>query len=177
MKRICVFLSSKSNLPAGFQKAAEEVGAWIGQTGRTLVYGGSNRGLMEVLAQSAKKAGAQVIGVVPEILEERRWVSDTLDVTFHTADLDDRKATMIRESDVFVALPGGIGTLDEVFTILGANIIGLQKKRVVLYNVNGCWNQLIELLKGLSEAGLVSQELEKLIDIATNTDELEKICS
>ena len=78
-------------------------------THRTLVYGGARKGLMEVLAQSVKRHGGRIYGMVPDILQERGWVSDTLDVTFRCVDLTDRKAMMNRESDVLVALPGGMG--------------------------------------------------------------------
>lgn len=177
MKKIGVFLSSKPNLPESFSQAAEEVGAWIGRTGRTLVYGGSNRGLMEVLAQSTKRNGGRVIGVVPEIVMQRGYVSDNIDITFHTADLNDRKAVMVRESDLLLALPGGIGTLDEIFTVLASNSLSLTHKPVVLYNVDHCWDTAILALQDLAQRGLISTEIDKIIHIVSNVEDLEKICS
>ena len=117
-QKIGVYLSSKDNLPASYVEAARQVGHLIGSTGRTLVYGGARKGLMEVLAQSVKASGGRVYGMVPEIIEQRGLVSDAVDVTFRCVDLSDRKQMMNRESDVLVALPGGIGTLDEVFTVM-----------------------------------------------------------
>ena len=118
MQYIGVFLSSHDNVPTSYRQATEEVGRWIGQSGRTLVYGGSGIGMMEVLAQSAKQAGARIFGIVPQFVVDRNVVSDTLDVEIRTAGLTDRKTILIERSDLMIALPGGVGTLDEIFTLL-----------------------------------------------------------
>lgn len=172
-QKIGVFLSSKSGLPDSFTEAAEAVGELIGRTGRTLVYGGASRGLMEVLAQSVKKNGGRVFGMVPDILEKRGWVSDCIDVTFRCADLTDRKAMMTRESDVLVALPGGIGTLDEVFTVLANSTIGIERKPVVFLNINGCWDSLLAALENLYAQGLISGQPEDIYQVANTVEELE----
>ena len=90
MQFIGVFLSSHDNVPTSYRQATEEVGQWIGQSGRTLIYGGSGIGMMEVLAQSAKQAGARIFGIVPQFVVDRNVVSDTLDVEIRTAGLADR---------------------------------------------------------------------------------------
>lgn len=92
----------------------------MGQNGKTLIYGGANIGLMECVARAAKENGSMVMGVVPTKLEERGRVSDLLDVTFRTDNLSDRKDVMLHEADVVVALPGGVGTLDEIFHVMAA---------------------------------------------------------
>ena len=109
MQYIGVFLSSRDEVPASYREAAEQVGQWIGETRRTLVYGGSGVGLMEVLARAAKQSGARVFGIVPQFVVDRHIVSETLDVEIRTAALSDRKTVMIDRSDVLVALPGGVG--------------------------------------------------------------------
>lgn len=163
-QKIGVFLSSHSDVPEAFRQATVGVGQWLGERGHTLVYGGSRYGMMEELAQSARAAGARVYGVVPQIVSERGFVSDCIDVEFRTADLHDRKQVLEREAEVFVALPGGIGTLDEVFTILGQVSIGITQKWVVLYNADGCWEKLVALLDALVEQRLVSpQQLAHLL--------------
>ena len=156
MQKIGVYLSSKENLPENYVQAAREVGELIGKTGRILIYGGARKGLMEVLAQSVKQHGGRVYGMVPEIIEKRGLVSDAIDVTFRCVDLSDRKMMMNRESDVLVALPGGIGTLDEVFTVMANTVIGIRHQPVVFYNVDGCWDALLAALDNLFEQGLVS---------------------
>ena len=175
MQKIGVFLSSKCDLPECYVQAAREVGALIGRTGRTLVYGGARKGLMEVLAQSVKANGGRVYGMVPDIIVDRGLVSDTLDVTFRCVDLSDRKAMMNRESEVLVALPGGIGTLDEVFTVMANAVIGIGRQPVVFYNVDGCWDAVLAALTNLFEQGLVSGEPADYYSVATNIAELEAL--
>ena len=177
MQYIGVFLSSRDEVPASYREAAEQVGQWIGETRRTLVYGGSGVGLMEVLARAAKQSGARVFGIVPQFVVDRHIVSETLDVEIRTAALSDRKTVMIDRSDVLVALPGGVGTLDEVFTVLAARTANETHKRVVLYDVDGCWQPLIALLDQLVEQGLYGADQRKAIGVATNIAELEELCS
>ena len=92
MERICVFLSSKANLPENYVQAAIDVATWIGKSGRTLVYGGSRVGLMETLATTVRENGGRVIGVVPQAVVNRDLVSDASTTVFYTADLQDRKS-------------------------------------------------------------------------------------
>ena len=175
MQKIGVYLSSKENLPENYVQAAREVGELIGRTGRILIYGGARKGLMEVLAQSVKQHGGRIYGMVPEIIEKRGLVSDALDVTFRCVDLSDRKMMMNRESDVLVALPGGIGTLDEVFTVMANTVIGIRHQPVVFYNVDGCWDTLLAALDNLFEQGLVSGSPSDYYSVAHNIQELASL--
>lgn len=175
MQKIGVYLSSKENLPESYVQAAREVGELIGRTGRILIYGGARKGLMEVLAQSVKQHGGRVYGMVPEIIEKRGLVSDAIDVTFRCVDLSDRKMMMNRESDVLVALLGGIGTLDEVFTVMANTVIGIRHQPVVFYDVDGCWDALLAALDNLFEQGLVSGSPSDYYSVAHNIQELASL--
>lgn len=175
MQKIGVYLSSKENLPENYVQAAREVGELIGKTGRILIYGGARKGLMEVLAQSVKQHGGRVYGMVPEIIEKRGLVSDAIDVTFRCVDLSDRKMMMNRESDVLLALPGGIGTLDEVFTVMANTVIGIRHQPVVFYDVDGCWDALLAALDNLFEQGLVSGSPSDYYSVAHNIQELASL--
>lgn len=175
MQKIGVYLSSKENLPESYVQAAREVGELIGKTGRILIYGGARKGLMEVLAQSVKQHGGRVYGMVPEIIEKRGLVSDAIDVTFRCVDLSDRKMMMNRESDVLVALPGGIGTLDEVFTVMANTVIGIRHQPVVFYDVDGCWDALLAALDNLFEQGIVSGSPSDYYSVAHNIQELASL--
>lgn len=175
MQKIGVYLSSKENLPESYVQAAREVGELIGRTGCILIYGGARKGLMEVLAQSVKQHGGRVYGMVPEIIEKRGLVSDAIDVTFRCVDLSDRKMMMNRESDVLVALPGGIGTLDEVFTVMANTVIGIRHQPVVFYDVDGCWDALLAALDNLFEQGLVSGSPLDYYSVAHNIQELASL--
>ena len=138
------------------------MGGEIGSRGAYMVYGGSACGLMKVTADAVRRAGGQTIGVVPRILMEKNLADDS-DVMFYCENLDDRKSTMVREADVFVALPGGVGTLDEIFTVAAANFIGYHKKKVILYNVNGFWNPLVDLLKHLGQERMINSRINGII--------------
>ena len=174
-RKIGVYLSSKDNLPESYVRAAREVGELIGRTGRTLVYGGARKGLMEVLAQNVKLHGGRVYGMVPDIIVERGLESEAVDVTFRCAALSDRKDMMNRESDVLVALPGGIGTLDEVFTVLANTGIGIRRQPLVFYNVDGCWNALLAALDDLFRQGLISGKPDDYYLVAATIEELERL--
>lgn len=174
--RIGVFLSSRCDIDAAYLQATKDVGAWIGGRGLTLCYGGSRSGLMEILATEVKAAGGRCLGVVPQIIRDRQLVSEHLDIEMPCADLSDRKAIMLREADVFVALPGGIGTLDEVFTLLGNITIGLEhRKRMILYNVNGCWDTLVALLADNVARGFAKHNVEQLVTVVSSVAELNEV--
>lgn len=176
MQYIGVFLSSHDNVPTSYRQATEEVGRWIGQSGRTLVYGGSGIGMMEVLAQSAKQAGARIFGIVPQFVVDRNVVSDTLDVEIRTAGLTDRKTILIERSDLMIALPGGVGTLDEIFTLLAEITIDGTRKHLVLYNVDGCWDTLVAMLDQMVETNLVHLSVRNKIHVVESTEALEELC-
>lgn len=175
MKSVAVFCAASENIAPGYFEAAASVGRMLGHIGATLVYGGARFGLMEAVAKGAKEAGAHVVGVVPEILEQRGRVSALIDEKIPCRNLSDRKDIMLAKSDVLVALPGGVGTLDEIFHVAAAATIGYHSKRVILYNVNGFWNGLLAALEELSEAGFVRAGLENIIVVANSIEELESL--
>ena len=172
MDRIGVFCSASEVIDSIYFEKAQEFGRWMGQNKKTLVYGGANLGLMECVAKAAKENGGFVMGMVPTKLEERGAVSDLLDVTFRVDNLSERKDAMLRESDVLVALPGGVGTLDEVFHIMAAASIGYHTKKVILYNINGFWDGLLDFLEGLIEQGFARRPMEKFYGVANSFEEL-----
>ncbi|MBR5594506.1 MAG: TIGR00730 family Rossman fold protein [Bacteroidaceae bacterium] len=174
-KSVAVFCAASENIAPGYFEAAAEVGAMLGRLGATLVYGGARFGLMEATAKAAKCAGARIVGVVPDILVERGRVSGLLDEQVGCRNLSERKDIMLEKSDIMVALPGGVGTLDEIFHVLAAATIGYHTKRVVLYNVNGFWNMLNATLEELSQAGFVRGEMEKYLVVANSIAELEDL--
>ena len=170
--KIGIFCSANDNIEPEFFQKTEELGKWAAQNGHTIVFGGCNMGLMECVAKAAKEAGGMTIGVVPSKVEERGRLSDHLDVHIPCSDLSDRKQLLMLQSDTFVALPGGIGTLDEVFTVVASATIGYHAKRVVLYNINGFWDSLISLLDDLSGKGMVRGEWQRHIAVANTFEEL-----
>lgn len=168
---ICVFCSANDVAPQ-YVAAAEKLGRWLGREGHTLVYGGANLGLMEAVARAAHEAGATVVGVVPAILEKTGRASEHIDVRVLCDSLDDRKAIMVERSDLFVALPGGVGTLDEIFTVVAAASIGYHHKRVVLLNIDGFWDSLLAMLDDLQSKGVLRPGLKETLTVVT---EVEKV--
>lgn len=113
-----------------------------------------------------------IIGVIPTKLEERGRTSDLVDVTFRTDNLSDRKDVMLNESDVAVALPGGVGTLDEIFHVMAAATLDYHQKKVIFYNINGFWNGILDFLNGLEEKRFAHHPLDSYFAVANNLREL-----
>ena len=172
--KICVFCSANGQIDPDFFSAAEELGRWAAEKGHTIVYGGVNQGLMEAIGRAAHEAGALTIGVIPTIVEKSGRRSDYVDIDIPCDNLSDRKQLMMDQADVFVALPGGIGTLDEIFTVAASATIGYHQKPVVLFNVKGFWNPLIQLLDNLKAQGMVRGEWQQYIRIISSLEELEE---
>ena len=163
--KICVFCSANEQIAPEFFAAAEELGQWIATSGHTLVYGGVNQGLMEQVARAAHHGGARTIGVIPSMVEKSGRISQFVDVEILCDNLTDRKQMMMDQGDVFVALPGGIGTLDEVFTMAASATIGYHHKTLVLYNVRGFWNPLVSMLNQLAASGMMRNPWSTIIKI------------
>ena len=173
--KICVFCSANQQIDSDFFALTEELGRWIASEGHSLVYGGVNQGLMECVAKAVHEAGGQTIGVIPQIVEKSGRISQYVDVEMLCDNLSDRKQLMEDQSDVFIALPGGIGTIDEVFTVAAAHTIGYHHKRVVLYNMKGFWNDLLTLLDNLQQRGMVRGNWRDYIAVANNLDEIREL--
>lgn len=172
--RIGVFCSANENIDPAFFEAARELGRWMGREGHTLVFGGCDMGLMQCVAQAVHEAGGQTIGVVPSKVEQHGRVSEYVDVHIPTDNLSDRKDLLLAHSDVCVALPGGVGTLDEVFTVVASHTIGYHGKRVILYNVKGFWDSLIALLDDIQHRGMLRGRREEYIQVANTLEELKR---
>jgi len=174
MEKIGIFCSAADDIRPVYFEKARELGEWLGQQKKTLVYGGANIGLMECVARAARQHGGFIMGVVPTKLEERGAVSDLLDVTFRTDNLSDRKDVILRESDVLVALPGGVGTLDEVFHVMASASIGYHAKKVIFYNVDGFWDGLLHFLQSLREQHFARRPWENFYAVAHTFEELKE---
>ena len=135
------------------------------------MYGGVNQGLMECVAKASKGAGGRTLGVVPMIVEKSGRISDYVDVEIPCDNLTDRKQLMMDQSDVFIALPGGIGTIDEVFTVAASATIGYHNKTVI----KGFWNDLIALLDNLQGKGMIRGDWRDYIKTADSIEEIGRL--
>lgn len=174
MKKIGIFCSASENIDKMYFESARQIGKWMGESNKTLIYGGANLGLMERIAGAVKEYGGTVIGVVPSKLEENGKVSKYLDQMIHTQNLSDRKDIITEKSDILVALPGGVGTLDEVFHVIAAASIGYHQKKVIFYNDYGFYNELLKTLSTLEEKGFARQPFSSYYEVAETLDELKE---
>ena len=118
MKNIGIFCSSSSQIDPKYLNEGRAIGEAIGKAGKTMVYGGTDFGLMKAVADAAHETGGRLVGVVPKLLEERGRAHTALDEKILVDDLSERKRVMVERSDILIVLPGGIGTLDEAFSTL-----------------------------------------------------------
>ena len=175
--KICVFCSANQQIDNEFFTMTEELGTWAAKNGHSIVYGGVNQGLMECLGKAAKEAGGRTIGIIPMVVEKSGRMSDYVDIEIPCDNLTDRKQLMMDQSDVFIALPGGIGTMDEVFTIAASATIGYHDKQVILYNMKGFWNPLIAFLDDLKAKGMIRGDWRDIIKTADSIEEISQIIS
>ena len=146
IKSICVFCGSSGGSNPVYAEKAIALGNLFLKNDITLVYGGSNVGLMHVIAETMLNAGGKVIGVMPHNLIQREVAHKDLTQFFEVDTMAERKAMMDELSDAFIAMPGGIGTLDEIFEVMSWNQLELISKPVALYNVLGYYDQLLSFL-------------------------------
>ena len=173
--KICVFCSANQQIDPDFFELTRKLGRWAARQGHDIVYGGVNCGLMECVAKAAHDVGGRTIGVIPQIVEKNGRISQYVDVEIPCDNLSDRKQLMQDMSDVFVALPGGIGTLDEIFSIAASATIGYHQKRVILYNMKGFWDGLVWMLDDLHQRGVTRKQWRTYIQVANNLEELQQL--
>jgi len=153
---VCVFCGARSGEAPAFARAAAALGRRIGERGLALVYGGARVGMMGVLADAALAAGAPVLGVLPRSLSSVEVAHGSLTELVLVDGLHARKARMTAESDAFVALPGGFGTLDELFEALTWAQLGLHTRPLGLLNVDGFWDPLLAMIARQVADGFVT---------------------
>ena len=150
---------------------AYDVGRELAERRIGLVYGGGGHGLMDAVAQGALDAGGEVIGVIPHSMVEREWGRHDLTELFVVETMHERKAKMAELADAFLALPGGIGTLEEIIEVWSWRHIGFNDDPVGFLDVDGFWRPLLAALDGLVEAGFVRRAALDDLVVATTLDE------
>ena len=160
-KSIAVFCGSRTGRHPEYLEAAVKLGQLLSEQGIELVYGGASVGLMGALADAVLKHGGQVTGVIPETLKEQELVHPGLTELCIVASMHERKAMMERRSQGFIALPGGIGTLEELFETLTWGQLGLHRKPCGLLNTAGYYDGLIAFLKNMDDKGFLRDSFEK----------------
>ncbi len=170
--RVCVFCASSVGVDPRLAAAARAVGAGLARRGIGLVYGGGNVGLMGLLADAALAGGGEVIGVIPRGLEQKEVAHRGLTELVVTGSMHERKQRMHAASDAFLTLPGGFGTMDELFETLTWAQLGDHGKPVALLEVGGFYAPLLAFLDHVVQAGLLRPEYRGLLTVGEDPDAL-----
>jgi uncharacterized protein (TIGR00730 family) len=171
LKRVAVYCGSAAGSTPAFAEAARETALAMVRNHVDLVYGGGRLGLMGIVADSVLAAGGEVFGVIPTALVDLE-VAHTGVTELHTvANMHERKAKMTELADAFLALPGGIGTLDELFEAWSWNALGYHKKPLCLLNVEGYWDGMIEFIDHATASGFLSGQRRSQLLVASTPEE------
>lgn len=171
-KTICVYCSSSNNLDEKFYKISRELGERLALNGYNMVYGGTSVGMMGVIADNALKNGAEVTGVIPERIAEFGLKHPELAKVIITKDMRERKATMEKYADIFVAMPGGFGTFEEIFEIVVAKQLNYHNKPIVFVNFDGYYDNMLKMFDTVYNNGFAKEEMKSLYFVADNLDEM-----
>ena len=172
---ITVYLGANEGKDATLKMAVRELGTWIGESGNRLIYGGSKSGLMGELAESVLQAGGEVIGVEPQFFIDMEYQYDEITELIVTKDMTERKTKMIELGDVFIAFPGGTGTLEEIAEVMSKVSLKHLTAPCTLYNLNDYYDGLQTLLRHMTEMGLSSPERQEGIYFAKDLSEIREI--
>jgi len=170
-KRVCVFCGSSTGNNPVFARQAQELGHQLAIHNIALVYGGGAIGLMNKVANATLSRGGQVHGVIPQHLKNLEIAHQNLTALHITDTMHERKAMMAELSDAFIALPGGFGTFEELMEVITWSQLDLHDKAIILFNINGYYDQLISFINHSVDHGFISRENRAALKIAQNVDE------
>lgn len=159
-----------------FLRIAEDFGRQLAEAGVGVVYGGGGSGLMGALAHGAMDGGGEVIGVIPRSMVEREWARHEITELIICETMHERKALMAEHASAFTALPGGLGTLEEIFEVWTWSQLGYHAKPVSFYNVDGFWSPLLASLASYADAGFIrAGDLEAVVVADEVSDLLQRL--
>ena len=172
LSSICVFCGSNAGARPAYLQAAETVGRGLAQRGLQVVYGGATIGMMGTLAEAARGAGGEVIGVIPQSIFDREIGHTGLDDLRVVGSMHERKALMAELSDAFIALPGGIGTLEELFEVYTWAQLGIHAKPLGLLDVAGYFEPLVAFLEHAVQERFLRPEMRTMLAVSDDLDDL-----
>jgi uncharacterized protein (TIGR00730 family) len=173
IRSVCVYCGSSTGQGKAYLEAGHVLGRSLAKSGLRLVYGGGTKGVMGAVSDGALKAGGKVSGIIPRFLlnkEATETALGRLDELVITKNMHERKHLMFEKSDAFVALPGGIGTVEEIIEIMTWAQLGHHRKPIVFANINGFWNPMLALLKHMTDEGFI-HTAEKVKPLVVNDAE------
>ncbi|MGN0934779.1 TIGR00730 family Rossman fold protein [Falsigemmobacter intermedius] len=172
-RSVCVFCGARNGNREIFAQAAQATGRMIAENGWRLVYGAGDVGLMGEVARAAQGAGGEALGIIPQHLMKRERGRQELTTMIITQDMHERKKVMFMNSDVVVVLPGGAGSLDELFEVLTWRQIGLHEKPIYLVNTEGYWDPLLTLMDHIISQGFAEPFVRDFLTVVPDAEALE----
>lgn len=172
--KVTVYCGASLGQDPIYQEGTIALGKWIGERGHTLVYGGGNTGLMGLVADTVLAHGGQVIGIIPEFLKERELAHPRLSELHTVETMSERKLALIQDADVFIALPGGPGTLEEISEVISWARIGKNDKPCILFNIAGYYQALEQFFDTMVSAGFLTQEDREKTLFSDNVEQMEQ---
>jgi uncharacterized protein (TIGR00730 family) len=172
IKVVCIYCGSSKGRDPLFSETAHNLGQYLASKEISIIYGGAQVGLMGSLANGSLTCGGEVIGILPSFLSIKEIAHDNLTETIMTDNMHQRKQMMFEKSDAFIILPGGFGTLDEMFEILTWGQLGLHTKPIGVLNINGYYDHLLAFLDNIVYQGLMNQRNRDMLISASDIDSL-----
>ena len=175
IRNVAVFCASADGTNPIHRIAAAELGGALAARNLGLIYGGANVGLMRAVAEATLAAGGRVVGVIPEVLVNLEAAHTGLTELHVTTTMHTRKALMGERSDAFIALPGGYGTFEELFEVLAWQTLKLHNKPILLLNINGFYDKMLDFLEHCVAEGMLTQRKLEILLVANSVDEAMRL--
>jgi len=175
IRSVCVYCGSSPGRDEIYAKAGHLLGRSLAKSGLRLVYGGGTKGIMGAVAEGALKAGGKVTGIIPRFLinkEATETALDRLDELLITDNMHERKHKMFEKSDAFVALPGGIGTVEEIVEVMTWGQLGHHRKPILIANIDGYWTPLLRLFDQMRDLGFISSSMNIHFHVADRVEDI-----
>lgn len=169
---VCMYGASSNNIPEVYLEKANEFGKKLAEFGHVLVYGGGNSGVMGAAAKGVLEKSGTVIGIAPHFFKERKQLLDRCTYFFYTETMRERKQMMEDKSDAFVMMPGGIGTFEEFFEILTLKQLSRHNKPIIVVNINGYFQPLLDLLKKATDENFLYKGNLQLFSVCNSVNEI-----
>lgn len=175
IKTACVFCGSSNLVENIYREATKDLAKILVNNNIVTVYGGGNTGLMADLANTCVANNGEIIGIIPKFLKEREVLHPDLSKVYIEKDMHSRKMKMFNLSDIFICLPGGLGTLDEFIEILAWKQLGIHNKRVILVNINNYWSDFLNLFEEMGNKKFTYSNKDNLFNVIDKAEEIVSI--
>lgn len=170
---ICLFGAASALIDTNYMKAVEELGEMMAKKGHTMIYGAGATGLMGAAARGMSKVyGRQIVGIAPRFFDTEGILYKQCNEMIYTDTMRERKNLMEEKADAFIMVPGGIGTFEEFFEVLTLNQLGQMHKPIAIYNINGYFNELYDLLTHIVKASFAEENILQMFTLYENAEEM-----